>query len=343
VLRAVAILFVVVQHATWGGPLLLPELGERPFTMDVQVGASVLMVVSAYFVCQTLSSSGAWPLIRNRLARMLPPFAVAAIATWTITRLWGPEALHREGIDLVATLLVLPPGLSRDLDLVDPSYWTVPLQVAAFAVAAVLWRGRWSGGWRLRAVLWIAIVAPVLNSAIVLPMDSSGLLASLHGDLGVHRAHLFAAGIALWLWATGRSGHSILLVVPAAVAAHHFHTEDLPSSLALGAACALVAAAAVGPDWRHPALRPLVWLAGISYGVYLVNHSIGYTVMYRFAQLGASPGTQVVAMITASLTLGWLLTRAVEEPVARRLTARRRPGPPRRPLEDVTGSEGRTV
>ncbi|MCE6995504.1 acyltransferase [Saccharothrix sp. S26] len=184
VLRAVAILFVVVQHATWGGPLLVSELGERPFALDVQVGASTLMVVSAYFVCQTLGSSGAWPLIRNRLARMLPPFAVAAVATWAVTRLWGPEALHRGADDLLATLLVLPPGLSRDLDLVDPSYWTVPLQVAAFAVVAVLWRGRWSAGWRLRALLWVAIVAPVLSSALVLPMDPSGLLASLHGCTG---------------------------------------------------------------------------------------------------------------------------------------------------------------
>ncbi|WP_146231692.1 acyltransferase [Lentzea atacamensis] len=73
VLRAAAILLVVVQHATWGGPLLVPELGARPFEMSVQVGASALMVISAYFICQTLRSSGPWLLLRNRLGRMLPP------------------------------------------------------------------------------------------------------------------------------------------------------------------------------------------------------------------------------------------------------------------------------
>ncbi|WP_170166563.1 acyltransferase family protein [Lentzea atacamensis] len=213
-LRAVAILFVVAQHATWGGPLLVPELGARPFEMSVQVGASALMVISAYFICQTLSSSGAWLLLRNRLGRMLPPFAVASMATFVVTRWLGPDALHRDGEDLVATLLVLPPALSVDLDLVDPSYWTVPLQVMAFITAALLWRTRSWDGWCLQAVLWAAVIAPIAISAVVLPLDGSGSLAALHGDLGVHRTHLFAAGAALWLWATGRAGHALLLLIP---------------------------------------------------------------------------------------------------------------------------------
>ncbi|MDX8140489.1 MULTISPECIES: acyltransferase family protein [Lentzea] len=320
VLRAVAILLVVLQHATWGGPLLMPELGTRPFEMSVQVGASTLMVISAYFVCQTLSSSGAWLLLRNRLGRMLPPFAVASVITYAVTRWFGPDALGRDGDDLVATLLVLPPGLSAELDLVDPSYWTVPLQVLAFVTAAVLWRTRSRNGWRLRMVLWAAVIAPIVISAVVLPLDDSGRLAALHGDLGVHRTHLFAAGAALWLWATGRAGPTLLLLIPAAVGAHHFHTEDLPSSLALGMACGLIATAATGPDWSHPTLRPLIWLAGISYGIYLVNHSIGYTVMYQLQQAGASPTTQCAAMVAASIALGWLLTRAVERPVAKWIT-----------------------
>ncbi|RAS64797.1 hypothetical protein C8D87_105290 [Lentzea atacamensis] len=109
------------------------------------------------------------------------------------------------------------------------------------------------------------------------------------------------------------------------MAAHHFHTEDLPSSLALGVACGLIATAATGPDWSHPALRPLTWLAGISYGVYLVNHNIGYTVMYQLHQAGASPVTQCAVMIAVSIVLGWLLTRAVEQPVAKWITAARSP------------------
>ncbi|PWK84597.1 hypothetical protein C8D88_108212 [Lentzea atacamensis] len=253
--------------------------------------------------------------------------AVASVLAYVLTRWFGPDALQRDSEDLTATLLILPPSLLDELDLVDPSYWTVPLQVMAFAAAAMLWRTRCSSGWWLRVVLWAAVVSPVVISAVVLPLDGSGTLATLHGDLGVHRTHLFAVGAALWLWATGRSGHTILLMIPAAVAAHHFHTGDLPSSLALGVACGLIAAAATGPDWSHPALRPLIWLAGTSYGIYLVNHNIGYTVMYQLHHAGASPVVQSAAMITASITLGWLHTRTVEQPAARWVASTR----PRQP------------
>lgn len=63
----------------------------------------------------------------------------------------------------------------------------------------------------------------------------------------------------------------------------------------------------------------LRWLASISYGLYLVHQTIGYVLMRRLHDLGASPLEQCAAMLAAGLLLGWLLTVLIEQPAHRAL------------------------
>ncbi|APU19472.1 acyltransferase family protein [Actinoalloteichus sp. GBA129-24] len=326
VLRAVAIALVVVQHATWGGPFLVPELEERPVFLSLQAGASILMIISGYFICQTLSSSGPRALLQNRLVRVIPPMVAAAVLTHVIVHLWGPESLERSFASLIGTILVYPPGLIEGISRTDGSYWTIPLQVTAFLVTALLWPRRWRHGLRLRMTLAIAAVVPValelVKSAGPGPSLTRGI--EIAETVGAGRVHLLAAGAALWLWGTHRSGNGVLTIVAASIMTQFLTSSDVAGAVAMAVATVAIGAAARGPDWNHPVLRPVVWLAGISYGVYLVNHNIGYSVMYRLSEAGVPPMAQSAAMIVCSVMLGWLLTRLVEEPIARRFRYRRK-------------------
>lgn len=347
IIRAGAIMMVVVQHATWGGPFHLPELGTRPFELELQSGANTLMVVSGFFVCQTLSSGGSMVLLRNRLVRMLPAFAVAAVVTHLVVTLAGPESFRRSLVELIATILVLPPNLVEGLNRTDGSYWTVPLQVTMFLVAAALWRTRLGRGRSLRIALWAVVAVPLVVRELglldLLPDD----VARIVTGLGWYRAHLFAAGAAVWLWATRREGPSILLVAAGSVLAQFFYLgplseKMLSSTVAFGITVTLIVWASVAPNWDHPVvrtlMRPVVWLSGISYGIYLMNHNIGYTIMWQLAARGVDPMTQAAVMIVSSILLGWLLTVLVERPIARRFRARRRP--PRSPSSPTSGGPG---
>ncbi|AOS62326.1 acyltransferase family protein [Actinoalloteichus hymeniacidonis] len=331
VLRAAAIALVVVQHATWGGPYLVPELAERPIFLDLQVGASILMVISGYFICQTLSSSGPRALLQNRLVRIIPPMAVAAIASHIIVHLWGPETLQRDFASLIGTILVYPPGLIEGISRTDGSYWTIPLQVTAFLVTALLWPRSWRHGIRLRIALTVAAVFPIVLSLLLeIPGIGAGALRAIEiaTTLGGGRVHLLAGGAALWLWGTHRSGHWVLLIAALAPITHLISAHDARGAIALLVAMVAIGAAARGPDWNHPRLqvllRPVVWLAGISYGIYLVNHNIGYSVMYQLSEAGVPPMVQSAVMIVCSVTLGWILTRTVEGPIADRFRYRRK-------------------
>ncbi|GGP50818.1 acyltransferase [Saccharothrix coeruleofusca] len=323
VLRVLAVLAVLLQHATHAGPSAHPEIGSPAFTVSLEMGASALVVISAFFTCASLAKGHRARFLRNRLARLLPAYAVAATCTYGVLRYLAPQGWsHLEPRDLLLNVLMLQ-NWFPDVRLVDFSYWTLPVQVTGFVAGALLAsrvRGR-----ALPPLLWGLVLGPlVLRLWTVEP----GLVRTFYDGLGVHRAQLFAAGVGIWLWSKGRLGDGHLIVLlAAALGAQWVHSADLESTLGLGVLLVGVCAAAAGPDWDvwpvRVLARPVQWLAGISYGVYLVHQEIGYVVMERLTGFG--PWVQLVAFTGVAVALGWLLTKLVERPVYRLLTTSHRP------------------
>jgi peptidoglycan/LPS O-acetylase OafA/YrhL len=125
--------------------------------------------------------------------------------------------------------------------------------------------------------------------------------------------------------------------------AQAIHTTEYGSTLGFGVLLLLVCAAAAGPDWVFfkPIARPVTWLAGISYGMYLVHEQIGTVVMDRMHAVGLRSWWLLAGFMTSALVLGWLMTKFVERPAYRLLTqiqsgssgsSPRRPVPPVLPV-----------
>ena len=129
-------------------------------------------------------------------------------------------------------------------------------------------------------------------------------------------------------------------MVAASLYAHAVHSADRPSTVGIGVLAATIALAARGPDWDGvlpgPVVRAVHWLAGVSYGVFLLNQEIGYVLMYQVHRLGGGALPQVAAMVTGAVMLGWLLTRLVEVPAHRVLTGQ----PTARPAADGQAQAG---
>jgi peptidoglycan/LPS O-acetylase OafA/YrhL len=324
VLRALAVLLVVLQHATFGRTWNHPELGPPPFLMDYQAGAATLIVISAYFVCVTVRRGRRRDFLRNRLSRLLPAFVVAAVGTWLVLRFAAPDDwIHRPGLgDLLGNLLLIPnwvPGVGY----VDASYWTLPLQVTAFVVAAALTLGGWMRGRRMVVLVWVSIVVPVL----LLPLAKTGVVGFVFQGVPLHRVHYLALGVGVWLWSIRRiSGPHLAVLLAAGVVAHQLHTGDVRSTQLFGLLLLAVCAAARGPDWDVAPLRPLLpalrWVAGISFGIYLVNQELGYLVARWLHDLGFGATTQVIVVVASAIVLGWLLTVVVERPAQAALQSR---------------------
>ncbi|NIK55308.1 acyltransferase family protein [Kribbella shirazensis] len=322
--RVLAVFAVMFTHTTYMGPFLHPELGEALGPYPFQVGASILLVISAYFVCVTVRKGSTWRWLWRRACRVLPPYLIAVLFTYTVLIFLAPSNwILPTRRDLWANL-TLAASFDRGVQLIDGSYWTLPLQLMAFGAAALLWpRGL---GQRITTGLWIMILAPVALQWHDRIGQSPLWVQQTWNGLGLHRLQLFAIGIAIWLWAQRRIGVLHLAALLAAtVFAQHAHTADLPSSLGIGVLLVFVALAARGPDWTVFARvrRPIEFLARISFGLYLLNQVVGYLIAYRLMELGAGRLVQIAGAVTGVIGLAWLLTKYVEEPSYRALAALR--------------------
>jgi peptidoglycan/LPS O-acetylase OafA/YrhL len=90
------------------------------------------------------------------------------------------------------------------------------------------------------------------------------------------------------------------------------------------------------------AARPLVFLGGISYPLYLVHQNVGYVVIREFEARGVSPAAAIILALTVSLVAAAALSAGVERPAQGLIKRRwgRTPGPTSRPAPLPAIQEG---
>ena len=97
-----------------------------------------------------------------------------------------------------------------------------------------------------------------------------------------------------------------------------------PSTIGFAVLLLLVCLAARGPDWRFPGLARIApavtWLAGISYGLYLVHQELGYILARALLDLGLPGWLRLPVVVGAAVLAGWAVTAGVERPAHRWLT-----------------------
>lgn len=332
-LRSGFVLLVITYHATHVAPVIHPELAPRPFSFSHQVGASLLLVVSAYFASATVGRHPTGRYWWGRVARLVPAFLAAVVLAWATMRYVAPTEWYTPGKrDLVGNFLLLGNWRPQEFPFLDGSYWTLPLQLMAFTVAALLWRSRWGRGRALRVVLWLAVLLPLALWPVRAAGPSEAYRMVADG-FGIHRVHLFITGVAIWMWSNGRLTRThFLALITTCLLGQVVHTlalgpdgwsEDWTATIGVFGGIAVICLAAHAPDWDRwipgPLRTAVQWVAGISYGLYLIHQTIGYVLMRRLQDLGAGPLEQTAAMFAAGLLLGWLLTRVVERPAHRAL------------------------
>lgn len=385
VVRVLAVVSVMLGHITHQGPLAHPELAGYPFKDTAQFGAAALMVVSGFFICQTIRRGATARWLWQKIARLLPPYLAAVVITYLVMRmagaafngqsfdsgwfdtLFGPTSDGRAwvsswyvpvGHDLLVNLSMVQ-GWNQYFIWLDGSYWTLPVQLMVFTGAALLWAGtpwfRGRGDRRIQLLAWGLVVVPLLVRFVLIGADNPAPWAySVVFGLGVHRMHAFAAGVAIWLWSRGRmGGRHLALVLAAVVCAQDLHLYPngvalptdparLPSDIGFAVMLVVICAAAKGPDWTF--LRPLApvfsWLAGISYGVYLLHQELGYVLARVLLDAGVPGWARLPVVLAAAIVAGWLLTTLVERPAYNRLTRPRRTAPsPRSAPDDLLPAE----
>ena len=327
VVRAGCVVLVMLYHATHMSRVTHPELSPRGLVFPYQVGASLLLVISAYFAAATIGRGSVWRYWWKRMARLLPPFVGAVLVIWLVLRFLRPPSwVEPSGRDLADHLLMLWNWKPLDYAFLDGSHWTVPLQLMGFSFAAALYSTRWGHGTKLQWVLWAAVLLPLAQWHLRIS-GAPETYRMLVDGFGAHRWHLFVAGVAIWMVSTGRlsRAHFALLLASCMFAQvmHNFIRTpegvldcDWGSTAGVCLGLLVLTSVACGPDWKLPPqlARAVTWFAGISYGVFLSHQTIGYILLHYLDTSGVPPLVQTAAMLATGTAVGWALTKVVERP-----------------------------
>jgi peptidoglycan/LPS O-acetylase OafA/YrhL len=322
VIRVIAIADVVLFHTSFLGHLSYPDaIPAAPFAWTHPFGATVLLAVSGYFAAATIGKHSPRLWFTRRMARLLPAYLLAVVVVFTLLRLFSSERLadlhNLTFFDLAGNLLMLQQLLQDTFHFVDVSYWTLPVQMAAFIGMALLARYRSARPWVAPAVLWTLVLVPLAVREVWMSAPPAWLVMVMEGT-GLCRMEMLGAGVAIWLWSQRRmsSAHLALLLLATMVGEKVHPPND--SVVLIGVMLGLMCLAARGPDWDLPGLRrlrrPIGWIAGCSYGIYLLHQSLGYLVEQRLAERGVDPWVWLVTVIAMAVLAGWALTRWVERP-----------------------------
>lgn len=318
--RGVAAVAVVLYHlrlSVAGLPApVVAVLGKGYLAVDFFFLLSGFVIWRAWHARVT---GATWRFWRKRVARVWPlHLAMLAFAVGLAALLgahgrpdpafpWAELPLH--------LFLVQDWGPTRALRWNDPA-WSISAEAAAYLlfpllVRAVDWR-RWSRAALVAAAagvllaLHLAMRAPTLGTDIarfgvlrcLAEFTAGTIVAALHARGGRARTPLL---LGLALLTAAAAGAPETLVVPAAFAALLLALARRPESLL--------------------ASRPLHWLGGISYAIYLLHFLLWKAVKLALPAPLAPPSV-AAAYLIATLALAHLLYRYLERPAQRWLDAR---------------------
>ena len=333
--RGVAVLMVLVYHYLLRYDALAREAGmpvHEGLALDWArpglYGVHLFFMISGFVICWSLSTAdGLRGFALSRLSRIYPAFWVAALATFATVHAFGLPG-REVGIGaLIVNLTMLQDWVG--VERVDSAYWSLTVELTFYAWAALIW----AAGQLHRAELFLvpamALGALQFTGLVEVPWSIQMLLIVKH-------AHLFAAGIVYYRIFRGarRARDAAFLALTIACSFAIYPPADALLLAAFHVPFALAATGRLG--WI--VLRPLTWLGGVSYTLYLLHQNIGYVVIREAREAGAPSALAIGIAIALALALAQALSALVERPASRAL--RRRFGAPRASARPAQPQQG---
>lgn len=321
-LRGIAALGVLLYHYTTLFDRYFPDHQASPATFWIgQFGVQLFFLISGYVIFWTAHRSrGPLDFLVLRFSRLYPTYWAALAFGVLVVYATGFTELYRSAAELLTNVTMLQRLVGiRDFDGV---YWSLSVEIVFYAfilIVMVISRNRIDGPW-LTWLLWMWMGS---GAAFVLwdaarPDFLSHLLVVACAGL---YAPLFSVGLLLYK----NSGRVTIDVIMAYALSVLLSWVDGGAAAGASVAALGLAFAAVVITRNIPVLRwrPLLWLGAISYPLYLVHQNMGYVVLARSEPVIGRLPAMALALCLA-LLVAWLIHRAVEVSISRRVRDRLR-------------------
>jgi len=338
-LRASAALSVFVFHA-WLYTLkgtsasAAPESLANDLFSQLRIGLVLFFVLTGFllFRAWVRAASAGRPAPSTatyavrRIGRIVPAYWLAIVGSALLLYpLAGSPGVRLPPAELLPLFFIFAQNFSAQTLLkLDPPMWTLAVEATFYLVLPLLgWLALRTarGGRRMMIMPLLLLAAGVTfnysitgNGGIsltwakslpaMLPYFALGMLAAVIID----GREIRAAQARCWL-AVG----TLLVLADVVIQIEGFGALHALRNLASAVGFAVIVAVAAARPPKPLELRPLVWVGGISYGLYLWHVPV-LLVLRANGLLPLSPWGATLVALPISLLLGWLSLRLVEKP-----------------------------
>jgi len=273
VLRGLAALAVMIYHYTVVFPAMVNHTDYRIAIPYGVYAVHLFFMISGFVITLSLDHTRRpMDFVVSRFSRLYPVFWAAVLLTQTVVSLSPPAEFSVSWRDALLNLTMIAEPLHAPL--VDNVYWSLVVELVFYGILFTIWSLK-----LLPQIEWF-----------VLPWCSLEILAMNFGKLTGHLvpqvimvalllkyAHLFLAGIVFYqIRKWGMSPFRILLLACCLI------TEFLVQGI--GAGCFSIIFfflfAMLSRERLHwITVKPLIFLGGISYSLYLIHQNVGFEIM----------------------------------------------------------------
>jgi peptidoglycan/LPS O-acetylase OafA/YrhL len=316
-LRGLMAFAVMLYHLTAGLHANLPSVPVSRLSFAWgEFGVQGFFAISGFVILMTLErTERVADFLVSRFSRLFPAYWVAMLVTLCVVVPFGPQAMHRSIETSLVNVTMLQSWFGYGD--VDPSYWSLGVELGFYAIMLGLWRLKMLGRVELIA---LGLVALRLLARLLPQWDSwlDGVTASFHMPF------FFVGILAYRIWMGARSfGQQLPILILAGL---NLYLSNMLQLSAVYAVVAMGMVLLVDGKLAWLKQRPLLRLGAISYPLYLVHQFVGCTMIFWLGKAGIQADLATLLTILALLALAYAIHRAVEKPALSKIRSMWRRG-----------------
>ena len=306
VLRGFAAIAVMLYHYTIVYPATMEHGDYQQYLPYGVYAVHLFFMISGFVIFMTLERTRtALDFIVSRFSRLYPVFWAAVLLSQTVVWLSPPSSHYVSWTEALVNMTML--GELFHVRLVDNVYWSLVIELNFYLIMLGLYVAGWLKHIERLVIPWLLLQLLAIGPAKVMHYTFPSLLAVA---FLLKYAHLFFAGILCYRIRFQGQTTQRLVLLGACLVTQFFVQGISAGCVSLIFFGLFVALAKNWLGWL--AVRPLVFLGTISYGLYLVHQNIGYVVMNHLQNYPRI--VQVLAAETTVVILATALTFLIEKP-----------------------------
>jgi peptidoglycan/LPS O-acetylase OafA/YrhL len=274
------------------------------WTYEGQYGVQLFFMVSGFVIYWTLNKvDKPMDFIVSRFSRLYPAFWAAAILTFTIIYIF--DLPGREIGFKKAALNALMFHEYFNIKHIDGVYWTLTVELTFYF---------WIFTFYLSGLLKYAeyLLSPIILISILQSQNIIELPWLLNKLLLVNYVSFFIAGICFYKIANLISNRWTLLVLGFCLVSTIFVYSV--NVFILSSMFYIFFHLATSGRLKFLSIKPLIFLGGISYSLYLLHQNIGYVIINEFYNHELNPIIGIFFATCFSIALASIITTYIERP-----------------------------